>query len=179
MFNEMWNVKLCLNLWETNKVHVRFHSVHLGNWPFFISCNYLGNKTQCKNHNVGVFVHVFSLSVSFFFFKFLFFSFLLKYIPVYFFFLFSSFWNFQHIRDAKVIAWKQFSRLNLEVKDYITHQDWALGPAQSTLRRIFWGDASTFLAKVLCVVGTTRCYMLDRYQHKSEDTKMTLILQWV
>lgn len=77
MFNEMWNVKLCLNLWETNKVHVRFHSVHLGNWPFFISCNYLGNKTQCKNHNVGVFVHVFSLSVSFFF-KFFFFFFSFK-----------------------------------------------------------------------------------------------------
>lgn len=76
MFSEMWNVKLCLSLWETNKVHVHFCSVHLGNWPFFISCNYLGNKSQCKNLNVAFFVQFFlSLFLSLFFKKKPFFSF--------------------------------------------------------------------------------------------------------
>lgn len=111
MFSEMWNVKLCLNLWETNKVHVHFCNVHLGNWPFFISCNYLRNKTQRIIMLLFCLIF-FPLSFCLFFFN-SFFFFLLIYISVYLFSLFSSFWNFKHIKDAKVIALKAIFQVEL------------------------------------------------------------------
>lgn len=62
---------------------------------------------------------------------------LLTYISVYFFFLFSSFWNFKHIKDAKAIALKAIFQVELGGERLHHSPSLGLGPVQSMLRRVF------------------------------------------
>lgn len=172
MFSEMWNVKLYLNLWETNKAHVHFCSVHLGNWPFFISCNCLPNKTQNKDHNVAFLCISFSLSLktkskqqqqqkALCICLFLFLIFIILEFQAYKRCQSNSpesnfpgwTWRWKITSLTKPGLWGQFNQHYEESSEKL---------CQPCLQKCF------------CVAGTTDCYKLDRSQHKAEATEMAL-----
>jgi len=103
----------------------------------------------------------------------------LTYLSLYFFSLFSSFWNFKHTKDTKVIVLKAI--FQAELGGERLHHSPSLGSGSSSINimKSLLRSCISFSCKNPFVAGKTGCYRLDGYQHKPEDTKMILILQWL
>lgn len=100
------------------------------------------------------------------------------YVSVYFFSLFSSFWNFKHKKrcqsnspESNFPGWTWRWKITSLTKPGL----W--GQFNQHYEESSEKLCQPCLQKCFCVAGTTGCYKLDRSQHKAEATKMALILQ--